>query len=192
MGYVSYCTDWAESVEDPETTLRRTQQLIPSCGKIQTMRTFNRDSGGGRSFARRNFDPRSSDRGGGRGGDRSMFKTTCSNCGKECEVPFRPTSGKPVYCSDCFEKMGGRRSDSPRPGRSDFRAPSSDQSKAQFDALNVKLDRILRLLEPRVVAEVSTPVTKDPKMDSASSGLKEIKTPKVKKVAQKTSSTKKK
>ena len=30
------------------------------------------------------------------------------NCGREAQVPFRPTSGKPVYCSDCFRsKRGG-------------------------------------------------------------------------------------
>jgi CxxC-x17-CxxC domain-containing protein len=35
-------------------------------------------------------------------GPREMFTATCSQCGKEAQVPFRPTSGKPVYCSDCF------------------------------------------------------------------------------------------
>ena len=39
---------------------------------------------------------------GGSRGPREMFTATCSNCGKEAQVPFRPTSGKPVYCSDCF------------------------------------------------------------------------------------------
>jgi CxxC-x17-CxxC domain-containing protein len=77
-----------------------------------------------------------------------MYKAICSNCGKECEVPFRPTSGKPVYCSDCFEKMGGRRQDSPRPERSDFRSPGAGQNNNQFDSLNAKLDRIIKLLEP--------------------------------------------
>ena len=33
---------------------------------------------------------------------REMFEATCSNCGKTAMVPFRPTSGKPVYCDDCF------------------------------------------------------------------------------------------
>ena len=37
-------------------------------------------------------------------GPREMFSATCSNCGKEAQVPFRPTSGKPVYCTDCFAK----------------------------------------------------------------------------------------
>jgi CxxC-x17-CxxC domain-containing protein len=48
--------------------------------------------------------------GGGGGyerGAREMFTATCSNCGREAQVPFRPTSGKPVYCSDCFRSMRG-------------------------------------------------------------------------------------
>jgi CxxC-x17-CxxC domain-containing protein len=54
----------------------------------------------------------SSGGGGGGGGyrdrgPREMFSATCSNCGKEAQVPFRPTSGKPVYCSDCFRTMRG-------------------------------------------------------------------------------------
>ncbi len=44
---------------------------------------------------------------------REFFKATCSDCGKECEVPFKPTEGRPVYCRDCFKKHqpadGGRR-----------------------------------------------------------------------------------
>jgi CxxC-x17-CxxC domain-containing protein len=40
-------------------------------------------------------------------GPREMFAATCSSCGKEAQVPFRPTSGKPVYCSDCFRSQRG-------------------------------------------------------------------------------------
>lgn len=35
---------------------------------------------------------------------REFFKAVCSDCGKECEVPFKPTQGRPVYCRDCFRK----------------------------------------------------------------------------------------
>jgi CxxC-x17-CxxC domain-containing protein len=35
---------------------------------------------------------------------REMFEATCSDCGKTARVPFRPTSGKPVYCTDCFAR----------------------------------------------------------------------------------------
>ncbi len=46
--------------------------------------------------------------GGGRDrGPREMFAATCSSCGREAQVPFRPTSGKPVYCSDCFRSQRG-------------------------------------------------------------------------------------
>lgn len=44
--------------------------------------------------------------GGRRGGfgPREMHKAVCSECGKECEVPFKPVEGKPVYCRDCYRK----------------------------------------------------------------------------------------
>ncbi len=45
--------------------------------------------------------------GGGGRGPREMFSATCSSCGREAQVPFRPTSGKPVYCSDCFRSQRG-------------------------------------------------------------------------------------
>ncbi|MFA5395359.1 MAG: DNA-directed RNA polymerase [Methanomicrobiales archaeon] len=38
------------------------------------------------------------------GGPREMHKATCADCGKECDVPFKPTEGRPVYCNDCFPK----------------------------------------------------------------------------------------
>ncbi|TMC58497.1 MAG: zinc-binding protein [Chloroflexi bacterium] len=48
--------------------------------------------------------------GGYGGGQREMFTATCSNCGREARVPFQPRGDKPVYCSDCFEKMRSTRS----------------------------------------------------------------------------------
>ena len=37
-------------------------------------------------------------------GPREMHKAVCSECKQECEVPFKPTEGKPVYCKECFRK----------------------------------------------------------------------------------------
>ena len=37
-------------------------------------------------------------------GPREMHKVICSDCGQECEVPFKPTEGRPVYCQECFKK----------------------------------------------------------------------------------------
>ncbi|MBT7902911.1 DNA-directed RNA polymerase [Candidatus Woesearchaeota archaeon] len=40
---------------------------------------------------------------------REMHKTTCADCGKDCDVPFKPTEGRPVYCRDCFAKHKPKR-----------------------------------------------------------------------------------
>jgi CxxC-x17-CxxC domain-containing protein len=31
-------------------------------------------------------------------------KTSCSHCGKETTVPFKPTQGRPVFCRECFQQ----------------------------------------------------------------------------------------
>jgi len=38
------------------------------------------------------------------GAPREMHKAVCSECKKECEVPFKPTEGKPVFCKECYSK----------------------------------------------------------------------------------------
>ena len=38
---------------------------------------------------------------------REMHKITCSECGKEAEVPFKPREGTPVYCRECYFKKKG-------------------------------------------------------------------------------------
>jgi len=55
---------------------------------------------------------RSARKGGGaapseNGPPRTLFAAVCSECGKETQVPFKPTAGKPVYCRECFQKRGG-------------------------------------------------------------------------------------
>jgi len=34
----------------------------------------------------------------------SMYDAVCHDCGGDCEVPFKPTQGRPVYCKDCLQK----------------------------------------------------------------------------------------
>jgi CxxC-x17-CxxC domain-containing protein len=29
-------------------------------------------------------------------------RATCSQCGKDTTVPFRPTQGRPIFCRECF------------------------------------------------------------------------------------------
>lgn len=89
------------------------------------------------------FDRRDSGRSGF--GDKKMFQAVCDKCHKDCEVPFRPTGDKPIFCSDCFgktERGGGSKN-----------VGSSDQYKKQFEMLNSKLDSILKILSPKASAE---------------------------------------
>ena len=68
------------------------------CASCRASRKAARNAEGG-SYGGGSY---SSGGGGYSRGPREMFPATCSNCGQETEVPFRPTSGKPVYCSTCF------------------------------------------------------------------------------------------
>jgi len=46
--------------------------------------------------------------GGGYGrSEKQMYPATCSNCGRDTEVPFMPTAGRPVLCRDCFNAAKG-------------------------------------------------------------------------------------
>ena len=70
-----------------------------------------------------------------------MHEVTCNKCGKQCEVPFRPTGDRPVYCSDCFEKTGNFRSRNGDSGQDKFSISSE-----QLDKINLKLDKIMKSL----------------------------------------------
>jgi CxxC-x17-CxxC domain-containing protein len=113
--------------------------------------------------------------GGGKsfGGDRSkfgrpgnkdfrqtqMFSTTCAECHKPCEVPFRPTGDRPVYCNYCFGKnktAGGgnyqKRDDRPSPVAPAPVRPQVDNGilidlKKQIDAVNAKLDQVMEFMQ---------------------------------------------
>ncbi len=66
------------------------------------------------------------------GGQREMHKIVCSDCGKEGEVPFKPSNpDSPVYCADCFRNRKGVRSDRDGGSSSDN---SSDNSSEPFAA----------------------------------------------------------
>ncbi len=106
-------------------------------------RSNSRGGFGGRSGG--SYGSRSKFGGRGKfGGDRDsgrsdkMYDATCSKCGEECQVPFKPTGSKPVYCNDCFKYNNQRNLDG---------GPRSEASSEQFNQINAKLDRILRVLE---------------------------------------------
>ncbi len=143
------------------------------------MNKFRKPHGGGgnRGFGDRGPTRPGFDRpkfGGGaphrmaQGGEK--FDAICAQCGKPCQVPFRPNGKKPVYCSNCFseQKQGGGapqgagqgsfnkesfpRRDSftptaPFPPRADDRGVAD--LKRQIDVMTSKIDVILKILETK-------------------------------------------
>lgn len=124
----------------------------------------NRGGGfrGGNGGGRKSF-------GGGNRGPVTMHKAVCDECHKDCQVPFRPSGDKPIYCSECFggKKEGGNRND--RGDRKDFGSfkPRRDfeenrskpfvqnntglnigeDVKKQLSEMNLKLDRLINAIE---------------------------------------------
>lgn len=43
------------------------------------------------------------------GEPKEMYKTKCSECDMETEVPFKPDPDRPVYCRECYAKRKSRR-----------------------------------------------------------------------------------
>jgi len=124
------------------------------------MGNYNRGGfgGSGRSGGRGGggFRERSDRFDRGRGGfDRArrpaeMYNVVCDKCGKECQVPFKPTGGRPVLCSDCYRQSGGSsRGGGFERGRGEGSrgGSSSGISSEQINRINAKLDKILGMLE---------------------------------------------
>lgn len=44
----------------------------------------------------------------GPSGEVRLFHAVCADCGRPTEVPFRPRSGRPVFCRDCYNARNGR------------------------------------------------------------------------------------
>ena len=130
-------------------------------------------------------------RGGGFGGNRDsrptqMHPAVCSTCGNACEVPFRPTGDKPVFCNNCFhrEDQGSNtrsfdRTPNNRTPRESFiekgpafkPAPQMEELKKLIWSMNVKLDKL--------IAATNNPL--EDKMENTETEVEEMAAP-VKKV----------
>ena len=63
--------------------------------------------------------------------ERTFTRVVCSDCSKECEIPFKPSGGRPVYCKECFSK---RKQGSPFSANRDNRPEERDLSRERrFD-----------------------------------------------------------
>ena len=114
---------------------------------------FGRPSFGGKPDFKRS--------GGGNSGRMELFTATCAKCGKPCEVPFRPTGERPVYCRDCFggnkngampqqnrpqENFRPREAGPVAPLRPQVEDKRIDSIRAELALMNAKLERIVEMI----------------------------------------------
>lgn len=124
--------------------------------------------GGGRSFG-----------GGGRsfGPKPDMHRAICAECGDGCEVPFKPTGDKPVYCSNCFKRDGDMGNSRPRGRDRDFDRPAPRErsfdkpmqmpvDNAKHDQILAKLDKIISLLQRENAVKEVTVMKEGKKMEA--------------------------
>jgi len=129
-------------------------------GSTSSRPSFGGDRGARKPFVKKSWgDNRSSDR------PVTLHKATCSSCNATCDVPFRPVSGKPVFCKNCFVRTGdtesaGRAGD--RFPRKEFSSRSALATPAtglnadimkQLEMMNSKLERLIAAVESSSAAD---------------------------------------
>ena len=132
------CSECGKECELPFRPTGNKPVFCSNCfgNKAHSNRSSGRDyehshRSGGRDYEKSHFQ------------EKRMYSAICTECGNKCEVPFRPTGGKPIYCSNCFRK-GDNTGDK-----------NTEQFEEQFEILNAKLDNVLKILTPIVFTEVA-------------------------------------
>ncbi|MDP2683994.1 MAG: hypothetical protein Q8P20_02950 [bacterium] len=188
------CSDCGDSCEVPFKPTGSKPVYCSNC--------FGNHDGGGRDSR----DSRGGSRSGGFGGDRfdkkerhrdkdrEMYDVVCSECGKNCQVPFKPSNDKPLFCSDCFS---GNKGGNDRGGsKGNNRGGGTDETAKQIKMLNEKMDRLISILDPKGLSrksEVKSESGESPKKEKeAGKEVKEVeKTKTDEKVVSKVKKTKK-
>ena len=60
------------------------------------------------------------------GTSRALFEVICAECGKRTQVPFKPLTGKPILCKDCFVQKKNRGTSREELAVSSQEVPESD------------------------------------------------------------------
>ncbi len=138
MMHKATCNECGQACEVPFKPNGRKPVFCSNCFKREEGPAPMRfgDKGGDRDSGRQMF------------GEKRLYEAVCDTCGNSCEVPFRPTGEKPIYCRQCFVKPEGR--------TNTFAAPKpSEDYKDHFRMINKKLDTLLALLSPVATQKVA-------------------------------------
>ncbi|MFH0952633.1 MAG: CxxC-x17-CxxC domain-containing protein [Patescibacteria group bacterium] len=160
------CSECGQKCEVPFRPSGGKPVLCSSCFGQKKDRYQGSSGGGNRG--------RSGDRNFSRSGDRQMHTAVCDKCGQKCEVPFRPSGGKPIFCNDCFRKED-RQGDRRGGNRRDRDSGGNKQITEQIESLNNKLDRVISLLESGAAKKGSAAKIITKKSEPTKKAKKEVK-----------------
>ncbi|MFH1783326.1 MAG: CxxC-x17-CxxC domain-containing protein [bacterium] len=115
------------------------QQLIAIEKKLDILINQSQKGSFEKSYSKkpfRNFD-QSNRQNRGRQGDgpreRTFTRAICAGCNKECEIPFKPSGDRPVYCKQCFSKREKSNVFNPnRDKKQGGKRQKPDQKKSSF------------------------------------------------------------
>ncbi len=117
---------------------------------------FNKRGGGKPGFFKKGG--RGGFSGGGNRKPITLHEAICDQCGNACEIPFRPTPGKLVYCNECFQD---KREDGSHAGDVRFTPKNAlrpetptrivpenmGEVKKQLELLNIKMDQLIQAVK---------------------------------------------
>jgi CxxC-x17-CxxC domain-containing protein len=73
---------------------------------------------------------------------RQMYAIVCHSCGKDAELPFKPSGDRPVYCQECFAKKRAEQRAAANPAglkpQMSSIAPSGDLAAAKVEPKKAK------------------------------------------------------
>jgi CxxC-x17-CxxC domain-containing protein len=90
---------------------------------------------------------------------RPMYAVICFECGKDCEIPFKPIGDRPVYCRECFAKRKAGHASK----------VNSDQKPQAAPAAAVKAPK------PAAKVKKKAPAAKKPKAKKKTTAKRKIK-----------------
>ncbi|MBU2608860.1 MAG: zinc-ribbon domain containing protein [Chloroflexi bacterium] len=90
-------TTFTFSVEEQEQFASRGYTNVPKrCPSCRQERKARQNSNSDNSYRNDSYGYRP---------QRQMFPAVCAECEKATQVPFKPSEDRPVYCSDCYNKV---------------------------------------------------------------------------------------
>lgn len=154
--FKAVCSKCGDNCEVPFKPSGNKPVLCSDCFRNSDRPEARRSEGRDRDFSRSNF------------GEKKMFEAVCVKCGHDCELPFKPSGDRPVYCSVCFGQENAN-GDSPKKDHS--------QLEHKIELINGKLDAILKMLSANTSADSS----EEPKIKETAKAEKAVKPVKIKK-----------